>query len=482
MTTDLQAQPAQLPAGVDPAEYLPFWEFFKLFIEFNDIDMPVKDFHREICDAVEDAVLGVTEWEWILINMPPRTGKTKLLEALACWTWAYANDAQMIYTTYSSDLVERSMDYVGHTLRAQWYIDLFGDHLHSNRGDLKTTVEGGQMHGMGTGGSITGKGGGLKRPFGGFIAVDDPNKPEEALSPTVSEGTKRWLHTTLENRRNSDRWCPIICAGHRLGPTDLFGYIEKTYTTTLKKITVDAVIELPNGEWESRIPETRKASSLKAMTATRYGRYVLASQYRQKPVALGGNLIPIDCFKLFRWADVAGANWDDINITVDTAMKKGQENDYSAAHAWGKLGQNVYLLARIHGKWESPELLTRTAQFSVKIRAEFEGAPVRVKVEAKAAGIGLVQQMIALGIPAEEIERDIDKVRRVKTVLPYIETGCAWIPDPMEKGNEWVQDVLDECASFSETLNHANDDDVDCLVDGIQLHLGGGRGILDLYG
>jgi predicted phage terminase large subunit-like protein len=217
-----------------------------------------------------------------------------------------------------------------------------------------------------------------------------------------------------------------------------------------------------------------------AMKNTRYGRYVLDSQFRQKPTALGGNLIPVDKFKRYRLADIAGARWDDINITVDTAMKKGQENDYSAAQAWGKLDGEVYLLARIHGKWESPELLTQVAQFTVRVRLDYEGVPVRCKVEAKAAGIGLVQQMHALQIPAEEIERDIDKVRRVKTVMPFIEQGFVYLPDADEC--PWVEDVINECASFSETLSHANDDDVDCLVDGIQLHLGGGRGILDLYG
>lgn len=476
--------PAQPDAG---GAFLCLWEFFELFVVMQGLELPLKQAHREACDVLQDAVLGELTridrdtsepipFEFIIVNIPPRVGKTKLMQALACWMIAYFPDAQIIFTSYSGPLAEESLAYIAKVLQAPWFIELFGDKLHGKKADHLTTASGGNVYGEGTGGELTGKGGGLKRPCGGFICIDDPAKPDEALSPVVSESVRRWFETTLKDRRNSDRHCPIIICAQRLAPDDLPGYILKTYPDDTKLIKFAAL--LPDNT--SAFPETISAKTLLNYQKTRIGRFVLASKYQQEPTSLGGNLIQTAAFPRYSLGEVEGFEWEELIMTCDTAMKIKQWNDSSCVDLWGRFKNRAYLLDQIHGKWESPELLSCSITFFNKCRDRFPQTVLRFVIEEKAAGTGLVQQLNVAGIPAEGIERDIDKVRRVKAVLPYIEAGMVFLPKDGE--TPWIEATLNEYAEFKEDGTAVRDDRVDTLADGVQLTLGRSISILDVLG
>lgn len=488
MSDEVQTTTIAVPAPSRDAQlverdpnFLPLWEFFsEAFIPLQGIELPMKAAHREICDTLEDAYLGnlPEKIKFVIVNMPPRIGKTKIVEALACWGEGYFPDSQIIYTSYSSSLVERSISYIAGVLMGSWFKECFGDFLHTKTLSLITTIFGGQIVGEGTGGSLTGKGGGLKRPAGGVIVIDDPSKPEEALSPVESEKLRRWLHTTIERRRNSDRYCPIILIMQRLAPDDLTGYILETYPENTLLLKFPALVDDV-----SQFPETISTDTLLALKKTRYGRFVLASQYQQEPIALGGNLIQIASFRRYKPQDLPpDLEWEEMIITVDTALKVKEANDYSCAQLWGKFEKRIYLLDQIHGKWESPALLANSIVFSEKCRDAYPRAPIRMVVEEKAAGTGLIQQLNVAGVPAEGIERDIDKVRRVQAILPYQEAGLVLIPADNSPGCDWLPGFLTECAQFKPDGTHAHDDMVDCFADGVQLLLGRTLSILDVLG
>lgn len=465
------------PEELNPDDYMTFWEFFKAWIILQEIQLPLKWFHKVICDTLQDAFLGVLpeNIEIVIINMPPRTGKTKILEAWACWSYGYFPESQFIFTSYAASLVKLSIAYIGDIMMCPWYAHAFSDFLHTKSALKVTTTRGGNLHGEGTGGSLTGKGGGLKRPAGGAIVLDDPEQPEEALSLVESEKKKRWLATTLISRRNSSKYCPIVLCQQRTGPEDMTAYALATFKGKCIHLKFPALVNDV-----SQIPETITTDKLLAMKGTRYFRYVLASQYQQEPIALGGNLIMVE--KFGRWDATTARNfeWEELIITCDTALKAKESSDYSCAQLWGKKDQRVYLIDQIHGKWESPQLLANCITFSNKCRGDFEGQALRFIVEEKAAGPGLIQQMLLAGIPCEGIERDIDKVRRVQAIMPYQEAGLVFIP--FEGSTPWVDGFVTECAQFKPDETHAYDDQVDCLCDGVTLLLGRSLSILDVLG
>lgn len=480
MTTP--AQPVEVvPAPVKPADdhFISLWDFFQTFVAAQNLALPLKEAHREACDLLQDAVTGYCDKEFIIVNIPPRVGKTKLMEALALWMWAYFPEAQMIYTGYNANLVGVSLSYISQCLRSPWYIDLFGDIVHSSPSGHITTMFGGNLYGEGIGGALTGKGAGLKHACGGYICIDDPAKPDEALSPVVSESTRQWFETTLKDRRNSDRFCPIIICAQRLAPMDLPGYVMETYPNDFKLVKFKALLD----DGTSAFPETISAKTLQAYKATRIGRFVLASKYQQEPTSLGGNLIQTDSFVRFALVDVVGWEWEEMFITVDTAMKIKEANDFSCFQLWGKMKQKGYLLDMIHGKWESPALLSNAIVFSNKCRDAYPMAPLRMVIEEKAAGIGLIQQLNVAHVPAEGIERDIDKVRRVQAILPYQESGLICIPnEKREDAPPWVAKFLNECAEFKPDGTHLHDDMVDAMCDGASFTCGRALSILDVLG
>jgi len=471
VSDDAQTQ-TQPEAGA--GNFLSFWTFFsEAFVPLNKISLPLKALHKQTCDVLQAAVLNElpphliegVEYpiQYVILNMSPRVGKTKMCEALPCWLAAYFPDSQSIYTSYSQTLVERSIRYIGETMAKPWYIDLFGAHIKNSRAELLTTYEGGQVYGAGTGASITGFGAGLKRKAGGFIVVDDPAKPDEALSQVESANVRRWFETTLKSRRNSDKYCPIIICAQRLAIDDLCGYVLETYPKETLHIKFPAMVD-----GESVIPETISTATLTSMEATRTGRFVLASQYMQEPVAAGGNLIPIDSF--YRFDPATYIKFDKRIITVDTALKTKQANDYSCFQLWGRANKRAYLCDQMWGKWESPDLYENAKTFWEK-HGSTEGQPrPRMIIEEKAAGTPLLQQLRRAGVPAEGIERNIDKVQRVQSVLQFIEAGLVYLPK--DGSTPWIAGTLTEFAQFSADGTATHDDRVDTMVDGVEHLLG----------
>ncbi len=476
------AQPADAAQPeADPGDFITFWEFFsELFVPENRIEIPLKRAHRECCGVLHDAYLGhlPPEVQFIILNVAPRIGKTKLGEAWGAWGQAYFPDSQMIYTSYGAELAEASLAYVADTMRRPWYTDNFGDHLHAKRSDRLTTVEGGQIFASGTDGPLTGKGGGLKRPAGGFILIDDASKPTQALSPIEAKSKQEWFENTLKSRRNSDRFCPIVLIGQRLGPHDLPGYVWKNYREQCLMIKFPSLVDPATGlasnadDAISAFPETVSADTLKAYRKTRMGRFVLASQYQQEPIALGGNLIPTGAFH--RWDPNTPMKFDKTVMTVDTAMKIKQANDFSAVALWGLSQKKAYLIDLMHGKWEAPDLLSNVKLLWERWTAagiQERGIPrPRLIIEEKAAGTGLMQSLQRLGVPAQGIERDIDKVRRVQSILQYIETGMVVVPK--DGSVPWLEKFVNECDEFQADGTQAHDDMVDTMVDAIEHLLG----------
>lgn len=459
---------------------LSFWEFFsECFVPFNNLALPLKPAHKQVCDALQDAVYGFLGKQFVVINIPPRIGKTKILEALACWQIAYFPDSQEIYTSYSADLAETSLRYIREVIAKPWFRELF-PHVgigSSNKAEHVNTTEGGNIYAAGSGGTLTGKGGGLKRVAGGFICIDDPAKPDEALSPVEAENVRRWFELTLKGRRNSDEFCPIIICAQRLALDDLCGYVLATYPEHCHHIKIPALDPVTG---ESNFPETYSTANLIAARDSEQSniRFGFWSQLQQEPIAMGGNMIPVDKFHEFDPRE--NIKWERLVITCDTALKTKEHNDQSVLELWGKFQGRAYLIDLCAGRWESPELLTNSIAFWKKHTSVPRQVIPRFTVEEKAAGTGLVQQMKREGIPVIGIERNIDKVTRVNEILPFIETGLVVIP---KKGTvPWVGPFVTECAQFRRDGKAPHDDVVDALADGIKDLLGKPLSIFDVMG
>lgn len=453
------------------AEFLGFWEFFQTFVELNGLELPLKPQHQEICDTLQAAVMGTIGKDYVIINMPPRVGKTKICQALTCWQLAYFPDSQIIYTSYAHSLACESVRYVLETIGRPWYRELYQLALGSvQKSDHFNTLSGGIVYGDGVGGALTGRGAGLKRPAGGFIVIDDPAKPDEALSKVEGDQLRFWFENTLKSRRNSSQHCPIIICAQRLATDDLPGFLLEKYPEKCHLLKFPAMI---NGE--STIPETVSTDSL--LDTERVNPFAFASQYQQEPVILGGNLIKLEWLQTWDHRTAHTMRWEKKIITADTAVQSKQHNDYTVLQLWGTVERRAYLIDQIRGKWDSSTLLQNAGVFWGKHQT-MESPIQQFIIEEAASGPGLIQQLQVLGIPAEGVKRLKDKVARVMDILAFVRTGMVFVPED----DHWVQALRMELAAFRQDGLAPHDDQVDAFADGIAHTLGTGLSILDVLG
>ena len=421
----------------------------------NRLELPIKRLHREVCAALHDAILGDLTHQFIVINIPPRVGKTKMMEALACWGLGYFPDMQIIYTSYANDLACQSSRYVQAIVASPWYQELFPrTQLGAiQQADHFTTDRGGVVYADGVGGSLTGRGAGLKRRAGGFIIVDDPSKPNEALSRIESEKVRFWFENTLKSRRNSSQWTPIIVCMQRLDADDLSGFLLENYPKDTLHLKFPAMVDE-----QSVIPETVTTESLE--DTRRVNPFTYAAQYQQEPVVFGGNLIKLEDFRYYQWGHAPQV---ELKVfTCDTALRAKTSSDWSVIQCWGRAHRQAYLLDQVRGKWEPAELLKNFAAFWRKHHVR--GSPVAyAAVEESGTGQTLVPELRKLGIPARGLMRTRDKVTRVMEALPYQATGMVLLP----KGAPWLGSFEAELATFRKDGKSRHDDQ--CLVVGTRV-------------
>lgn len=439
-------------------DFLSFYDFFLIFLELNNIQLTVRDFHKEVCETLQNVFLGILDKKIVIINISPRVGKTKLMEAFIAWCYAYFRDCHFIYASYSADLATSSTRYVLETMEKEWFIDLFGRVSGDvKRQDYFTTKYGGVCKGDGISGTLTGFGAGLKRAYGGALICDDLQKPKEALSKASTKEVQEWLTRTMSSRLNSPRTPVIVCA-QRISENDACGYLMKSFPDDYVLLKYPALVNE-----ESTIPDTKTTKELKDLE--RVDPFTFYSQYQQEPIVLGGNLIKTEWFNYYD----GPLQFEYKFFTADTAQKTKEHNDFSVFNCWGVIGKNIYRVEGIRGKFEAHILERVAIEFYQKHKPRF------ILIEDKSSGTGLIQTMRSKGFPIQDIQRVKDKLTRVMDAIPFLAVKVVYLlKDDPSNG-----DFLSECASFRADMGHEHDDQVDTLLDAVSHLYGGEVSVLD---
>lgn len=423
-------------------------------------DMMPASHHKPICDALERVVIGKTKR--LIINIPPRAGKTEIA-VINFIAWCMGNwpDSEFIHASYSKRLATANTYAVRATMMHEVYRQIF-DHTaladDSKAKDEFRTEHGGIVYATGAEGSITGYGAGkMRATFGGAIVIDDPHKAGEANSAIMRQNVIDWFSTTMESRKNSPD-TPIIIIMQRLHENDLSGWLLGGGNGEhWDHLCIPAVNEQGESFWPEQFP-IEMLERLKASNS-----YVYAGQYLQTPAPLGGGVFKESWLRY--WTTLPPIEY--CMIYSDTAHKTGQENDRSWFQLWGKgKDGNAYLIDMIMGRWESPQLLANAKAFWDKCRANAPATVRKLKIEDKASGIGLVQQLRQEGIPVEGIPRNRDKLTRGYDTAPMVEAGRVYLPERHPALSEMIHEVsLFPVASFDDSVDPFMDAIQDMLID-----------------
>jgi predicted phage terminase large subunit-like protein len=319
--------------------------------------------------------------------------------------------------------------------------------------------ENGERISFSVGGALTGAGGDI-------IIIDDPINAMDANSLVKRDHVNTWFSESLTTRLNDPATGRILVIMQRLHQQDLTGYLISDPNTSYKQIILPMRYEGDKNEYDARknvgeILTLRHTDKTLSQLESDLGSYATAGQLQQRPSPREGGIIKNKWIKYYsELPKVKKWSW-----SWDTAIKEGQQNDYSVGTLWAECEDGYYLVDMYRAKLEYPELRNQ-----VRILYEKQNCS-EVLVEDKASGQQIVQDFKRIGkmpvipmIPGKDMPRS--KLERVELISPLFESGKVYFP----RDQKWVSSIVDELVNFP---NAAHDDIVDSISQYLSRRLSG---------
>jgi predicted phage terminase large subunit-like protein len=255
----------------------------------------------------------------------------------------------------------------------------------------------------------------------------------------------------------------VILMHTRWRDDDLIGYLKKNYPDeNWFEFSLKAIDEETNTalcEEIVNIDELRKRQSNNPRS--------FAALYQQSPMVQGGNLIKDSWWKFYRLANKP-EKFDVIIQSWDLNAEKGENNDMTVGQTWGMVkGKNpadhrVYLLYQVR---EQADFIIQLKMFSELTKKEPRA--YKKLVEKKSNGIPLITILSKKIRGIEPIVPLGSKETRASSIIPYLQAGQIFIPDPKE--TPWATEFINEHSLFP---NGDYDDQVDSTSQALYHLLG----------
>lgn len=423
--------------------------------------------HQIVADALMRVYRG--ECTRLIINIPPRYGKTELVNNFVAWCLGKAPDSEFILTSYSAQLAANNSWQGREILLNPAYREIFQDV--SLRDDKAArhewcTTAGGIVYAAGSGGTITGYGAGKHREgFGGAIIIDDPHKADEARSDVMRSGVIEFFQNTLESRQNYPGKTPIILIMQRLHEKDLAGWlIDGGNGEKWEVISLPALQDDGTALW----PEKHTADMLRVMKEAKP--YTFSGQYQQKPSPPEGGFFKPDKIVTVD-AVPAGVEWVRGWDFAATEEKIGKDPDWTVGGKLGKLPDGRFIIGDIvrlrTGPDERDEALVNTTKR--------DGSAARVSIPQDPGQAGKTQALYLTralaGFSVTATPESGDKVTRAEPFAAQVNVG-----NVLMVRADWNDALISELRMFP---NGAHDDQVDALSRAFAQHVGSNFGMLD---
>jgi predicted phage terminase large subunit-like protein len=388
--------------------------------------------------------------------------------------------AQIIGVSYGQELSNKHSLDCRTIMASAWYQAVFPHtRLSSGRQAIEEFMTTGQGVRLATsvGGLLTGRG-------ADYIIIDDPLKPDEALSDSQRKAVNDWFDRNAYSRLNDKRKGRIILIMQRLHEDDLVGHVLGVEPWTVIRFPAIAeedethVIQTPYGTQrfqrctgEALHPEREPLEVLNHLREAQ-GEYNFAGQYQQAPAPVGGGMVKAEWFKTYPTSNLP-EKFEMVFQSWDSANKPTELSDYSVCTTWGIKEKRVYLLHVFRKRLGYPEL-----KRAVRGQAE-DFSPKTILIEDKASGTQLIQELVSEGMHGiKKYEPTMDKIMRMNSVSSTIENGFVHLPDTAP----WLGEYLHELTGFP---NAKYDDQADSTSQALdwfkQKSMAPVHGLLEYY-
>jgi predicted phage terminase large subunit-like protein len=451
----------------------------RTFYELNPETEFKPNWHIEvIADELEKCARGETTR--LIINVPPRSLKSQAASvAFPAWLLGQKPSAQIICASYGQDLANKHAMDCRAVLSSGFYRSIFPTRLSSQRQAVQEfmTTQKGVRLATSVGGVLTGRG-------ADFIIIDDPLKPDEALSETQRNAANDWYDHTLYSRLNDKKTGCIILIMQRLHEDDLVGHVMNQGNWKILRFPAIAeenesyAIQTTLGfrRFRRRVgealhPDRESLEILQDIRETQ-GEYNFAGQYQQAPAPLGGGMVKAGWFKTYT-ANELPPKFEMIFQSWDTANKPTELSDYSVCTTWGIKQTHIYLLHVFRRRMDYPALKRAVVEQVVAHQAK------EIIIEDKASGTQLIQELVHEGVHGvKRYEPKMDKIMRMHNVSSTIENGFVHLPEKAE----WLPEYLHELTTFPKSKHDDQADSTSQALDWVrQGYWGPGMGIFNYY-
>ena len=371
--------------------------------------------HQVIADHLERVERG--EIKRLMINMPPRHGKTMLAsEFFPAWYMSRNTRKQLIHVSYAQDMVDGIGRKVRNLLRSDAQRVVFPEFALADDSQAASrfhTADGGVYYAVGAGGPITGRGADL-------LLIDDPIKGrEDADSETMRQKLKDWYASVAYTRLMPD--AAVVIIQTRWHEDDLSGWILSEHRHEGWTVLSLPAIEEDRALW----PEAYPLETLNEIRKT-IGPREWEALYQQQPRAASGGEFKRHWMQYYR-----SASHDRMTkiMLVDPASAKRQNNDYTAMWVVGLGGDdNYYILDCIRDRLN----LTERAEAVFRLHRKWKPAQVRYERYGMMADIEYLRSEMdrrSYRFRVVEVAGQTAKEDRIRRLVPLFERGQVWFPE-----------------------------------------------------
>lgn len=404
-----------------------FWSFCCLL--YPEFYKESRSYLKDLCRTLQSFYSGSIDEQILIINMPPRHGKTFTARLFVLWMFGQNPRTKIITGSYNQILsglfAQQTRDGIlteNENIKRKYFSDIFPETT-IKQGDAAKgfwSLDGSEEKNYlatSPGGTATGIG-------ANFIIVDDIIKNnEEASNEAAKDKHWEWYNNTLVQRMERPRKQILIMT--RWASDDLVGRMLEKKADKCHLITYKAV----QNDGSMLCDEIMTKSEYKDIISE-MGEDIASANYQQEPIDIKGRLYT--GFKTYDRLPVDGQGsslFEGIFSYTDTA---DEGNDYLCTIIWGVYMREAYVLDVYYTQQNmgttEPEVARRFKAFHVD----------RARVESNNGGSGFARNVKRI---SEE------KLQNYKTVIKWfhqsknkrarILSNAAWIMEHVLFPQNW---------------------------------------------
>lgn len=425
------------------------------FVAFARAALPemIKDGYEhaqyiDLLAAFAEDVVSPTELVRILINVPPRHGKSYIQVALSAYMLGVYPRKEVLLIVHSQSLATYLAGRLKLLLESPFFRKLFPQfRLQDGRQSLTDfrTTAGGGFFVSGIEGPIQGRGADL-------ILIDDVITMQNAQYESSRNLVKETYLNTIQTRLNNQSNAAIFALLHRSHEDDLPALLIKLgffHVSLPFRATHDENIEHNGVTLTRKQGDTlRYFDPASIRSIEEHPPYVYSTQFQQHPIAREAGTIKRSHFPIVDSRPSGG----EVVVSWDCASSTIPGSSYSVGLVMQRFEGVHYLLHIVRGRYDFRALKAVALETNERFK------PSHHLVEAASTGFALASELREKGLNVIDVKvAGASKVDRLDTVAGKIYGQQV----QLIRNTPGVDEFLDEITAFP---YGANDDQVDALT------------------